>query len=31
VFLVGILLEEFFNEGNVLIADEIRLSRYAKL
>jgi len=30
-FLVWVLLEEFFDEGNVLIADEIRLSGYAKL
>ena len=31
MFLVGVLFEEFFDEGDVLIADEIRLSRYAKL
>ena len=31
MFLVGVLFEEFFDEGDVLIADEIRLSGYAKL
>lgn len=30
-FLVWVLSEEFFDEGNVLIADEIILSGYARL